>query len=111
MNISYEGIGHFSVTFPATDCAVGAVCKMGSDGKMTGCADGDKFCGVAEVVTQEAAAVQVGGFATVSYTGTAPAAGYVNLCADGNGGVKAGQGKEYLVAAVDETAMTVTIML
>ena len=52
MNISYEGIGHFSVTFPAADCAVGAVCKMGSDGKMTGCADGDKFCGVAEVVTQ-----------------------------------------------------------
>lgn len=111
MNISYEGIGHFGVTFPAAGCAAGAVCKMGADGIVTACASGDKFCGLVEGVNGTQAGVQVGGFVTVSYTGTAPAMGYVNLCADGNGGVKAGTGREYLVAAVDSTAMTVTFML
>jgi hypothetical protein len=37
--------------------------------------------------------------------------GYVNLCADGNGGVKAGQGREYLVVSVDEAAGTAVMKL
>jgi hypothetical protein len=37
--------------------------------------------------------------------------GYVNLCADGTGGVKAGEGKEYLVVSVNENAKTAVIKL
>jgi hypothetical protein len=37
--------------------------------------------------------------------------GYVNLCADGQGGVKTGAGREYLVVSVDENAKTAVIKL
>jgi hypothetical protein len=54
--------------------------------------------------------VQVAGFAEVKVTG-AVSVGYVNLCADGTGGVKAGEGKEYLVVSVNENAKTAVIKL
>ncbi len=111
MNISYEGIGHLAVTFPAGSCVAGKVCKIGTDGKAATCAAGDKLCGVTESVNGSQAGVQIHGFVTVDYTGTAPTAGYVSLCADGNGGVKTGAGREYLVTAVDTAAKTVTFEL
>ena len=66
----------------------------------------------AEMEEQEAglAAVQVAGFATVAVSGSV-GVGYVSLCADGQGGVKAGSGREYLVVSVDENAGTAVIML
>lgn len=112
MNISYEGIGHLGVTFPAGSCVAGQVCKIGTDGKAAACASGDKFCGVAETVNGSQAGVQIHGFVTMSYTGTAPAVGYVNLSADGAGGVKADTaGKSYLAVQVDTGAKTVTFEL
>ena len=58
------------------------------------------------------AAVQVGGFAQVGYTGNVPAMGYTKLSADGTGGVKGDTaGTEYLVAAVDTVKKTVTVLL
>ena len=53
---------------------------------------------------------QVEGFASVCISG-AVNVGYVNLCADGSGGVKAGTGREYLVVSVDENAGTAVIKL
>ena len=112
MNISYEGIGHMSVTFPANGCEAGQVCKMGSDGCVTACLAGEAFCGVAESVSGSQAGVQIHGFAEISYTGTAPVTGYVNLSADGNGGIKADSaGKGYLVVKVDTAAQTAVIEL
>lgn len=112
MNISYEGIGHVSVTFPANGCQAGKVCKMGSDGKMTVCAAGDAFCGLAESVNGSQAGVQIHGFAEIGYTGTAPATGYVNLSANGSGGIKTDSaGKSYLVVKVDTAAQTAVIEL
>ena len=56
--------------------------------------------------------MQLGGFATIPYTGTAPALGLSALAADGSGGVKALEsGNKYWVVASDETAKTVTILL
>ena len=112
MNISYEGIGHVGVTFPAGTCVEGQVCKIGTDGKAAACSAGEKFCGVAETVNESCAGVQIHGFVTVAYTGTAPAMGYAAMSANGSGGVKAdSNGNTYLVAAVDSAAMTVTFEL
>ena len=100
MNVSFEEIGRLAVTFAHTGCESGQVCKLSSDGKAVPCGAGDKFCGIVESTRGGFAAVQVEGFATVSVSGAVDV-GYVSLCADGNGGVKAGSGREYLVVSVN----------
>ena len=110
MNVSFEDIGRLPVTFGQEGCEGGMVCKVGGNGLAVPCADGDKFCGIVEHVRGNHAAVQVAGFAEVACTG-AVTVGYVTLCADGQGGVKAGAGREYLVVSVDENAKTAVIKL
>ena len=110
MNVSFEEIGHLAATFADGGCTAGQVCKLSGNGTVAPCAEGDKFCGVTEGVRGGYAAVQVAGFAAVAFSGTV-AVGYVDLCADGNGGVKAGSGREYLVVSVDENAKTAVIKL
>ena len=111
MNVSFEEIGRLAVTFADSGCKAGQVCKVSENGTVAPCAADEIFCGVVEGVRGGHAAVRVAGFTTVSYTGTAPGLNYVNLCADGNGGVKAGTGREYLVVSVDENAETAVIKL
>ena len=108
MNVSFEEIGRMAVTFAQDGCESGQVCKVSANGTVAPCAAGEKFCGIVEGVRGDFAAVQVAGFATVAVSGSV-GVGYVNLCADGQGGVKAGSGKEYLVVSVN--ADTATIML
>ena len=110
MNVSFEEIGRLAVTFVQEGCAGGQVCKVSGNGKVAPCADGDKFCGIVEGVRGGHAAVMVAGFATVDFSGSL-SVGYVNLCADGSGGVKSGSGREYLVVSVDEAAKTAVIKL
>lgn len=111
MNVSFEEIGRLAVTFAQEGCEAGQVCMVSGNGKVGPCTDGGKFCGIVEGLRGGYAGVQVAGFAPVAYSGTAPVAGYVNLCADGNGGVRTGEGREYLVVSVDETAKTAVIKL
>ena len=110
MNVSFEEIGRLAVTFAESGVAAGQVCKVSENGTVAPCAGNDKFCGVVEGVRGGHAAVQVAGFVSVGYSG-AVGLGYVNLCADGNGGVKAGTGREYLVVRVDENTQTAIIKL
>ena len=110
MNVSFEEIGRLAVTFAQTGCEGGQVCKVSGNGAVAPCGAGERFCGVVESVRGGVAAVQVAGFVTVSVTGSLNV-GYVNLCADGQGGVKAGAGREYLVVSVDENAATAIIKL
>ncbi len=110
MNVSFEEIGRLAVTFAHSGCEAGQVCKVSAGGAVAHCAAGDKFCGVVEGVRGGFAAVQVAGFATVAVSGSV-GVGYVNLCADGTGGVKAGTGREYLVVSVDTNAKTAVIKL
>ena len=110
MNVSFEDIGRLSVTFGQEGCEGGQVCNVGGNGLVVPCTDGDKFCGIVEHVRGNHAAVQVAGFAEVACTGVVEL-GYVNLCADGQGGVKAGAGREYLVVSVDSSAKTAIIKL
>ena len=112
MQVSFEEIGRLSATFAAESGEAGNVCKMSGNGKVAPCADGDGFIGIMEGIRKGVAGVQLHGFAQVGYTGTAPDVGYVNLTADGNGGVKVSEsGKAYLVVSVDAAAKTATIEL
>ena len=110
MNVSFEEIGRLAVTFAQSGCEGGQVCKVSGNGAVAPCGAGERFCGVVESVRGGVAAVQVAGFVTVTVTGGLNV-GYVNLCADGQGGVKAGAGREYLVVSVDENAATAVIKL
>lgn len=111
MNVSFEEIGRVSATFAVASGEAGQVCKLSANGTVAACAAGDKFCGVLEGARKGYGAVQLHGFAEVQYTGTAPAVGYANLCADGTGGVKTGDGREYLVVSVDTVKQTAVIEL
>lgn len=112
MNTSFEEIGYLSATFPAGTAVVGKVCKLSSTGAANTCAAGDRFCGIVTTVRGGYAGVQVHGFVTVSYSGTAPALGYSALSANGNGGIKAdATGHTYLVVKVDTVNHTAVIDL
>lgn len=110
MNVSFEEIGRLAVTFGHEGCEGGQVCRVSANGTVAPCAEGEQFCGVVEGVRGSHAAVQVAGFVTVAVTGGL-SLGYANLCADGQGGVKEGQGREHLVVRVDENAGTAVIKL
>lgn len=112
MKTAFEEIGRINVSFTADSGESGQVCKMADNGKVAPCADGEAFIGVMEFVRKGVAGVRLHGFAEVSYTGTAPALGYVNLVADGAGGVKTGTGgKTCLVVSVDKNNMKAIIEL
>lgn len=111
--ISFEGIGEVMATFTAkSGLESGMVCKITGSGEVGACGAGERFCGLADYVDDGLAAVQVGGFTPVAYSG-AVTAGYAKLVADGSGGVKVDNtnGVEYLVVEVDGTEKVATILL
>ncbi len=112
MKVSFDGVGQVCATFLGGGLTDGQVVKMSGSGTVAACKAGDLFCGVAMCCKDDACSVQVGGFVTVGFSGTAPAAGWCELAADGEGGVKTAEaGVKCLVVDVDATAETVTIML
>lgn len=113
MTVSFEGVGQVCATFMGGGLTEGHVVKLTGSGTVGACAADDAFCGVAVCCKDDACTVQVGGFVSVGYTGTAPTVGWKALAADGSGGVKAvtSGGVTCLVADVDTTAKTVTIKL
>ena len=116
MNISYEGIGQWAATFACTDVSEGQVVKVSGSGTVAACAANGVFDGVVRAIARDgkACSVQLGGIATVNYSGeNAPIPGYGKLSADAAGGVSvdASKGREYLILAADSAAKTVTIKL
>lgn len=91
MKVSFEGIGQWCATFLG-DVSEGGVVKVSGAGQAADCEAGDPFCGAAVCAGEGACTVQMGGFVTVPYSGTAPAPGYTALTADGLGGVKTAGG-------------------
>ena len=111
-NVSFHGIGRESVTFAGGLLTEGHVVTMAGNGTVKACAKGDALIGVALCCRDDACSVQVDGFVTVSYTGTAPAVGFSTLSANGSGGIAAdASGKTYLVVDVDTARQTATIKL
>ena len=114
MKFSYEGIGQWAATFACDQVNLGEMVKVSGNGEVKACAAGDAFCGKATAIGRDgkACTVALGGMVKASYTGTAPAAGWANLSADGNGGVKADStGKSYLIVDVDTADSKVTFAL
>ena len=104
MNYSYKGIGEITASFGVKDdakLAAGTPVKLSGAGEVTACASGDVPVGIVSACRAGCAAVQLGGIAEVTCSGAAPAPGFVKLVADGNGGLCAGTGREYLVLAAE----------
>ena len=120
MELSYEGIGQVAATFATQETeeaplAIGhAVTLTAAETVGLGSAGG-ALCGViAGLEKDQKAAVQVEGFVTVAYTGSAaPAVGWTGLAVDGAGGVQAASsgGRSCLVVRVDTAAKTAVIKL
>jgi hypothetical protein len=114
MNISLNGYGENTATFEA-DSAVtaGIPVKMTGNGTVGACLEKDKFCGVVLSVRGGYAAVQLGGYARVLYSGsTAPVVGYQMLSGTGDGKVQVeATGRSILVTDVDTAAKTCGIIL
>lgn len=112
MSVSFEGVGQVCATFLGGKLTEGQVVKLTGSGTVGACAAGDSFIGAAICCKDDACTVQVGGFVSVGYSGTAPAVGWSALAADGKGGVKSASGGAVrLVVDVDTTAKLVTVML
>lgn len=115
MKVSFEGFDEKVLSFVSdstTKPAKGKTVKMAGNGKVSGCSAGDDFIGAAIAADDNFAAVQVGGYIKLPYTGTAPTVGYGILVADSAGGVKGAEsGKSYLIIDVDTTAKTVGFIL
>lgn len=111
MSVSFDGVGQVCATFLSNDVTEGHMVKLTGNGTVGPCGAGDPFCGVALCAKDDACTVQVCGFVTVGYSGSAPGTGWTALCADGDGGVKTGGDRQVPVVSVDEAAQTVTILL
>ena len=111
----FDGVGGVCATFLGSGLTPGQMVKLSGSGTVAPCGDGEEFCGKAVHCGDGACAVLVRGFFTADYTGAAPALGQVPLCGNGQGGVrlsKEADGETWcLVAAVDSSAQTVTVML
>ena len=86
MNVSYEGIGQWAATFACSGVSEGQAVKVSGNGTVAACAEnGEASDGVVLSVARDgkACSVAMGGMVTVSYSGTAPTAGWNTLAADG----------------------------
>ena len=109
--VSFEGIGEVAATFHSdVKVTAGMPVKLDAAGKALPCADNDRFAGVTLTAAKEGfAAVIIGGCMTAPASGEGVTCGYLNLVADGKGGVKkaAGtEGSECLVVAVENGVAT-----
>jgi len=114
MKISLNGYGENVATFEAQSGVVaGMPVKMTGNGVVGACGENDHFCGVAVSVRDGFAAVQLGGYVQVPYSGTAaPAAGYQMLSGTADGKVKVEDtGRCILVTDVDTAAQLCGMIL
>lgn len=114
MKVSFNGIGECIVTFETEDeDLMGKVVRVSGNGTVSDCKEGDLFCGVAVSGGAGIVGVQLGGYVRVPFSGITPDAGYQNLCADDEGGVKvtADEGRSLLVVDVDEDAGILGVIL
>ncbi len=113
MAISFEGLGQLCVT---TNCSStvtpGIPCRISTNKIAVACAEGEAFAGIVANVRESTAGVIVRGFVRASYSGSAPAIGYVGLMADGAGNVTySADAHEYLVVEVNIANKTVVFLM
>ncbi len=115
MSISFNGFNESLLTLNAASgfTSAGVPVKLSANGTVNACDEDDSFIGVSKSVSNGLACVQMTGAVTIGYSGTAPAAGFNMLAADGDGNVcvAATGGREYLVVDVIAASSLVTIIL
>lgn len=112
MKVCFNGIGQQVVTFMDGGSVKGQVCKVSDGGTVAACDSGDVFAGVVVYTDGDWADVQLKGYVTVPFTGTAPSPGWCDMVGDGSGGVNvSNDGRKCLVAEVDTTAKTVGMFI
>ena len=120
MNVSFQGFGEQVLTFETDEeLKAGIPVKVTESGKVAACGDGESFAGVTVSPSREGlAAVQMGGYVRMKYTGTAPAFNRTVVTADASGGIKAASaaggdaaGREVLVVELDAAGGYIGIIL
>lgn len=100
MNVSFKGYNEKCVTFEADTTVTAPLTpvKITADGKVSACADGDEFCGVAINTDGGYASVALSGYVELPVSG-AVAHGFQPLAAAAGGKIKsdAAKGRKLLV--------------
>lgn len=113
MSISFKGFNEQVITFATeTELEVGTLVKMSSSATVEKCKGNDLFIGVVVSSNGNIVAVQVCGYISVPYSGTAPALGITALsAADEKTVATDGNGRTVTVIELDETNKTAGILL
>lgn len=112
MSVSLKGYNQNGVTLiAASGLKKGDLVKISANSTAAPCASGNIPCGICINTDGKYACIQLGGYAKVKYSGTAPALGNAVVAADGNGGVKtATNGMSVLVVSVNTADTTAEIV-
>ncbi len=113
MIFKFDDIGQVCASFYCDDGVnAGDPCSIVRNRTINTTREDEAFIGKVLSVRNNVASVAVGGFVTLSFTGSAPGTGYANLSGNGNGGIMVcNDGKTYLVVSVDAVNKTATILL
>ncbi len=114
MSVSFKGINEQVITFKAEEeLAEGTLVTLSANGTVSPCAANDKIVGVVISCRDNLAAVQISGYVTLPYSGSAPALGLTAICAASDTKIKADatNGKIVTVLETDTAALTAGILL
>lgn len=114
MSVSFKGINEQVVTFKTEEeLAVGTLVTVSDNGTVCPCAANGKIVGVVVSSRESIAAVQISGFVTLPYSGSAPALGVTAIAAASDTKIKADatNGKLVTVVETDTAALTAGILL
>ncbi len=112
MSISFKGFNEQVITFKVQgEVEPGTLVKMCESETVESCASGDEFIGIAVNVHGGIAAVQVGGYIDLPYSGTAPSLGSTSISAANAAQIKNGGDMTVKVISLDEANSTAGILL
>ena len=114
MSVSFKGINEQVVTFRTEEeLAPGTLVTVSDNGTVSPCAASGKIVGVVVSCRESLAAVQIAGFVTLPYSGSAPALGVTAIAAASETKIKADatNGKLVTVVETDTAALTAGILL
>ena len=113
MSVAFYGTQETVLSFEAASVTQGHPVKISQNYQVTDAGEGDLPIGVCLHVRKGIAAVQVKGYVELPYSGTtAPGLGWVNLAADGSGGVAVDvDGIPCMVITRNQTDKTVGLYL
>ena len=115
--IDYEGIGNdVRVTLKHSTLTKGTdelkPVKISDDDTVAKPSDNDDFHGVVESIEKKFCTVQLTGFVSLTYSGTAPSLGYQGLRSAGSGKVEVNaNSQKRLVVNVDSTNKNIKVFL